>query len=197
MSCRNVNIMSKVSPSEARRLDAIVQTYGFRSKYEVLQYLLSAFIRYADCETDNAGDIPVEVKRIFETVKSDARFGLVKPGTSAQLRRIICIYGTDAISADVCRGRITKTTTNVAKAYDSVARLSPTLNTSLKKICTQYDMHTYMEASVFAAEKMNMQRDADEISEEIREQNEELSSADKHVRFGVKPKRAKHYGNDL
>ena len=43
-----VNIMSKVSPETAERMDRAVQALGLRSKYELLQAALALILRYVD-----------------------------------------------------------------------------------------------------------------------------------------------------
>lgn len=45
---KTVVIQSKVSPAVAKRLDVIAKKYDFQSRYEILQYLISAFLHYAD-----------------------------------------------------------------------------------------------------------------------------------------------------
>lgn len=45
---KTVVIQSKVSPATAKRLDVIAKKYDFQSRYEILQYLISAFLHYAD-----------------------------------------------------------------------------------------------------------------------------------------------------
>ena len=45
---KTVVIQSKVSPATAKRLDVIAKKYNFQSRYEILQYLISAFLHYAD-----------------------------------------------------------------------------------------------------------------------------------------------------
>lgn len=43
-----VNIMSKVSPETAERMDKAVQALGLRSKYELMQAALALILRYVD-----------------------------------------------------------------------------------------------------------------------------------------------------
>lgn len=43
-----VNIMSKVSPETAERMDRAVQALGLRSKYELMQAALALILRYVD-----------------------------------------------------------------------------------------------------------------------------------------------------
>ena len=46
-----VMIQSKITEDTSRRLDEIVKKFGFTSRYEILQYLISAFLHYADPTT--------------------------------------------------------------------------------------------------------------------------------------------------
>lgn len=48
---KHVMVQAKISVEAADKLDKIVKEYKFNSRYEVMQYLLSAFIEKADCET--------------------------------------------------------------------------------------------------------------------------------------------------
>ena len=41
---KHISIQSKVSPEAAACLDDIVKKYKFKSRYEVMQYLLTAFM---------------------------------------------------------------------------------------------------------------------------------------------------------
>lgn len=45
---KTVMIQSKISFETSKRLDMIVNKFGFASRYEILQYLISAFLHYAD-----------------------------------------------------------------------------------------------------------------------------------------------------
>lgn len=43
-----ISIQAKISPEAAARLESIVEKYGFKSRYEIMQCLLEAFLRYTD-----------------------------------------------------------------------------------------------------------------------------------------------------
>lgn len=43
-------IQAKITPATAARIDKVVKKFGFSSRYEILQYLVSAFLHYADPE---------------------------------------------------------------------------------------------------------------------------------------------------
>ena len=48
-----VSIQSKVSPTTTKRLDAVVERGKFESKYELLQYLISVFLKFADPDNED------------------------------------------------------------------------------------------------------------------------------------------------
>lgn len=52
--CKFISIQSKVSGKTAARLEVLVKKYGFKSNYELLQYLLSAFLRFVDADHEEA-----------------------------------------------------------------------------------------------------------------------------------------------
>ena len=49
---KTVVIQSKVSPATKKRLEVIAKKYDFQSCYEILQYLISAFLHYADPKSE-------------------------------------------------------------------------------------------------------------------------------------------------
>lgn len=62
-------IQCKISADTAERIDEIVKRGGFSSQYEFLQYLLSAFMRYAEPEKEGVDEMSEELlsfARIFE-----------------------------------------------------------------------------------------------------------------------------------
>lgn len=62
-------VQSKVSAATLSRLDAIVSKYGFSARYELVQFLISAFLRYADPEHESGvskrEEMLSEIGRIF------------------------------------------------------------------------------------------------------------------------------------
>lgn len=93
-----VSIQSKVSPTTARRLDAVVERGKFDSKYELLQYLISVFLKYADPENE---DEDTDAKELEEFAKlfdgwDDCRNRIIttKPqgNRNLQLVDMVCIY---------------------------------------------------------------------------------------------------------
>ena len=62
-------IQCKISADTAERIDEIVKRGGFSSQYEFLQYLLSAFMRYAEPEKEGVDEMSEELlsfAQIFE-----------------------------------------------------------------------------------------------------------------------------------
>ena len=54
-------IQCKISADTAERIDEIVKRGGFSSQYEFLQYLLSAFMRYAEPEKEGVDEMSEEL----------------------------------------------------------------------------------------------------------------------------------------
>ena len=67
---KHVMIQAKVSYDTAERIDNIVKKYGFSSRYEVMQYVLSAFLSKADPgysnEEEQSRDTINEFGKLFE-----------------------------------------------------------------------------------------------------------------------------------
>ena len=93
-----VSIQSKVSSTTAKRLDAIVERGKFESKYELLQYLITVFLKFADPENE---DEDTEAKELEEFAKlfdgwDDYRNRIIttKPQGNRHLQLVdmVCIY---------------------------------------------------------------------------------------------------------
>lgn len=65
-------IQAKITPATAERIDKLVKKFGFSSRYEVLQYLVSAFLHYADPEgeTEQVSKEMEQVGMIFQGCES-------------------------------------------------------------------------------------------------------------------------------
>lgn len=93
-----VSIQSKVSPSTVKRLDAVVERGKFESKYELLQYLISVFLKFADPENEEEDTETKEVlefARMFEGWDDyKQRIITTKPQGNRHLNLtdIVCIY---------------------------------------------------------------------------------------------------------
>ena len=79
----NVQIKTEVSVEYAKRLDEIVEKYNFRSRYQVLQYLVKCFIRVADPKPDDEV-VPADIEEMFEGYQTYNKidFQDIKRGTS-------------------------------------------------------------------------------------------------------------------
>ena len=99
---RTVNVTAKVSLETKRRLERIRDRYGFRSIYEIVQYLLSAFLRQADAEgedlasqTDARTASLWEAARLFEGFEN-RRSRLVttapSPPPERRLREVVALF---------------------------------------------------------------------------------------------------------
>lgn len=76
-----IKIFSRVSRADYERLTMIRQKYGFKSNYEIIQYLMHCFLRVADPDNDDQIEpVPVEIEQMFfELSEADKKFMFVKP----------------------------------------------------------------------------------------------------------------------
>ena len=58
-------IKTEISKEYMERLDEIVEKYHFRSRYQLLQYLVKCFIRVADPKPDEEV-VPEDIAEMFE-----------------------------------------------------------------------------------------------------------------------------------
>lgn len=79
----NVQIKTEVPVEYAKRLDEIVEKYHFRSRYQVLQYLVKCFIRVADPKPDDEV-VPADIEEMFEGYQTHTKmeFQDIKRGTA-------------------------------------------------------------------------------------------------------------------
>lgn len=73
---KSVLIQTKISPAIDSRLDRICKEYGFSSKYELLQNLVSAFLKYADPESgeqdiSESDRFSLELAKIFTELQNN------------------------------------------------------------------------------------------------------------------------------
>ena len=101
---RYVNIMAKVSPECAARIERVAKTGGFRSKYEVLQAAVALILKYADPGGETTEPAEVEqaeaLREMFGSI-ANVRFALasVKPngGKRIEPSEIVAFYGKEAL----------------------------------------------------------------------------------------------------
>lgn len=68
----NVQIKTEVPAEYAKRLDEIVKKYHFRSRYQLLQYLVKCFIRVADPKPDDEV-VPADIEEMFEGYQTPSK----------------------------------------------------------------------------------------------------------------------------
>jgi len=76
-----VKIFSRMDDEAYKKLSAIKNKYGFKSEYEILQYVVGCFLRVADPENDtNPESIPEEIENMFNDLSdAERQFDFVKP----------------------------------------------------------------------------------------------------------------------
>ena len=92
---KHVMVQAKISVEAADKLDKIVKEYKFNSRYEVMQYLLSAFIEKADCETEYNGvnTNETELMDIFQRLRAvKDRVNTVKPSAYDNIKRVASVF---------------------------------------------------------------------------------------------------------
>jgi len=138
---KTVMIQSKISVDTSRRLNEIVKKFGFASRYEILQYLVSAFLHYADPQTPS-DDTLETLSGIFAGAENpDSRLNTVRScDGDAEVTDVVSIMhqrGSDAYSCrwthrDV-KGEMEST--SAALVLDMIlARLLPTRYNYLRQV---------------------------------------------------------------
>ena len=78
-----VKLHARVTLADYQRFDAIREKYGFRSIYQIMNYLAYSFLRACDSEHDTIAEpVPDEVKEMFDdlgTPKLPVRFRKARP----------------------------------------------------------------------------------------------------------------------
>lgn len=76
-----IKVVVRLDPVQWDRADAIKQKFGYKSIYEINQYLWSVFLRVADPDNDNNKEpIPDEIIDMFADLNDPKRnFDYVKP----------------------------------------------------------------------------------------------------------------------
>lgn len=76
-----IKIFSRVSRSDYNRLSAIKKKYGFKSNYEILNYLMHCFLRVADPDNDDYSEpVPLEIEQMFSDLsEADRHLMFIKP----------------------------------------------------------------------------------------------------------------------
>lgn len=74
-------VFSRISRADYERLSGIRKKYGFKSNYQIIQYLVYCFLRVADPENDfHSEPVPIEIEEMFnEMSEADKHFIFIKP----------------------------------------------------------------------------------------------------------------------
>lgn len=122
-------IQCKISAETSKRIDGIVERGGFASKYEFLQYLLSAFLRYAEPEKEEIDEMSEELLsfgKMYEGWEnSKNRIITTRPSGNRALKMTdsINIYSEIGRNGYVCKvirikGSDVSTTGSISTALD-------------------------------------------------------------------------------
>ena len=196
-----VSIQSKVSPTTAKRLDAVVERGKFESKYELLQYLISVFLKFADPDNE---DEDTEAKELEEFARlfdgwDDYRNRIIttKPQGNRHLQLVdmVCIYSEVGKKGYVgkkisFKATETKVTDNVGNVLEVVLKkLYPGLYEKLYNMTEQVE-----ERSI----SKTLEKLLDELLKDV--DSETLArifvDAKSEIEYGNVPKRKRHKGID-
>lgn len=170
------NIWARISDEAARCLDRVRSDWGFKSKYEIIKYILYCFIRVADIQHAAFDEDlpPEEVIQIFDNLHEPNRnFDFVKPsrrkGLTHEERKRIGIQSVKV------KGRITK------NQYERLLRITQAYGFASTYETLQYSIACFIRA----LDKPEPFEEHDEIDSMF----EGLSDSERHFEY-VKPKRA-------
>ena len=187
-----VSIQSKVSPETAERIDKIVNEYGFGSRYELMQYLLSAFLKYADKEMEESDQLN-EFAKIFEGYQNKKnRIITTRPGGNRNLKLTerINIFSEVGRKGYVCKriviaGEKESVTSNSENAVRSIMRkLFPQIAGYIESIGNEIGECNYIKILEYVIES----RADDEAARSIRSDFEKLKQKPNYGRVPVRSK---------
>lgn len=189
-----VSIQSKVSPETAERIDRIVKESGFESRYELMQYLLSVFLKYADKEIEGSDEIS-EFAKIFEGYQNKKnRIITTKPGGNRGMKLVesINIFSEIGRKGYVCKrivlnGDKESITSNTESVIRSVIRkLFPNIVGHIESIGNDIGECNYMKILEYI---MMEKKDSDDIKRSV---EDEFKIMKQEVDYGNTPLRLKH-----
>lgn len=153
-----ISIQAKISPEAAGRLDGIVEKYGFKSRYEIMQCLLEAFLRYTDPGYTGGKDTSLseiyDLHKIWEGVENKKNrvitVGPRQKGKALRLAGSVMLFNQEGSKGYCCRymtfrGEDTHITSNNNDILKSIMyTLFPAIYTALHRIgenigCTRID----------------------------------------------------------
>lgn len=203
VKAKYVLVQTKVSPATDDRLERICKEYKFASKYELLQHLISVFLKYADPEAEmesENNDNAVDLAKMFSELQNcGQRVNTAAPNAAKTLvlSEAIQIYqrlGRNGVVAAKYtfgkNGSFTKTENNSRILRSVLRRLFPSLNRELAKICNSLGGVEVDDAIAFLCKQTDSTLSPDLIEREVSNEFQSLSIAEKHVDMtGNKPKR--------
>lgn len=194
-----VSIQSKVSPSTVKRLDAVVERGKFESKYELLQYLISVFLKFADPdneEDDEEAKEVLEFARLFEGWDDcKNRIITTKPQGNRHLNLtdVVCIYSEvgkkgyvgKKISLNATETKITDNVGNVLEVV--LKKLYPAIYDKLNTLTDQVEERSISKA----LEKLLVEVLKDVDNETL---DRMFADAKSEIEYGNTPKRKRYKG---
>lgn len=161
----------RINRTSFDRLSEIQAKYGFKSNYEIMQYLLHCFFRIAGLENDKSLEpVPDEIQTMFSGFFNRNRdFEFVKPVRHVR---------------------------NQTPTYKKVVcRINATSYSQLNAICRQYGFRSMYELCQFLAACFlhvadpEIEERPEPLPDEVGTMFDRLSDAEEHFGY-VKPKRA-------
>lgn len=188
MGGRYVNIMSKISQETAKEMDAACKAKGFRSKYEAMQCLVSAFLRWASPKRECGTEEAEMLDRMFSGMRGTgdgAKPGMCDPPSAAILFyrdgvRTLRRHGSGYVS---CRGFRDPLCIVLEKCH-------PGLSARLSEMVGATGSDGYAEAIVRALDAYMAGRG---ISDEVREEFEAYSENHPKPEGGKPVRRRQHH----
>lgn len=192
-----VSIQSKVSPTTAKRLDAVVERGKFESKYELLQYLISVFLKFADPDNE---DEDTESKELEEFAKlfdgwDDYRNRIIttKPQGNRHLQLVdmVCIYSEVGKKGYVgkkisFKATETKVTDNVGNVLEVVLKkLYPGIYEKLYNMTEQVEERSISKTLEKLLDELLKDVDSETLARIFAEAKSEIE-------YGITPKRKRH-----
>ncbi|UVX68267.1 MAG: hypothetical protein [Bacteriophage sp.] len=197
---KHVMIQAKVSCDTAERIDDIVKKYGFSSRYEVMQYVLSAFLSKADPgysnEEEQSRDAINEFGKLFEGFENKRnRIITTKPRGIQTLKLVNSIYIFSEVGKKGYVSRNMKVDAEGVRisnrsetSISSVIRyLYPKMAEKLDSVGKGIGSNRYEEIIEYMLEGMEV-RGADEVGEEVMDEMNEISGV---TRYGNVPVKAR------
>lgn len=181
----------RVTEGLARRVDAIISRCGIGSRYELMGYLLSCFMRYADPQTDSDHDADImELGRIFDGYDDpQARIVTVSNGKGLVTTDTVMFQtmkGKHAHTAMMYNHRTGKETSNVVDILDTVIeRMFPRLHQRIHDIGRATGMTTAKEVLDYLTEK---EEGKDEAWHTIKQ---DMDTFRNDITYGRVPKRGR------